>query len=275
MIINAFAKINLTLDIVGRRQDGYHNIDSVFQSVGLFDTLKIEKSDKISVYCEGIENENNIAYTAAKEFFKYTKISGGANIEIEKHIPLLSGLGGGSSDAAAVIEALCRLYETPLKMEEKIKIALKCGADVPFFLYGGTARVGGIGEKVEPLPDITGYYALIIKSGEKVSTADMYRKVDANPKTELFTDKFIKNGNCNDAFKNTGNAFADFYKNDKLFTLLKSQNPICVSLSGSGPSLFAVFESETDANKAKEYMESNGFSPIVAPFVSSGFCVIE
>ena len=275
MIINAFAKINLTLDIVGRRQDGYHNIDSVFQSVGLFDTLKIEKSDKISVYCEGIENENNIAYTAAKEFFEYTRIMGGVNIEINKNIPLLSGLGGGSADAAAVIEALCRLYETPLDMEEKIKIALKCGADVPFFLYGGTARVGGIGEKVEPLPDITGYYALILKSGEKISTADMYKRVDTNPQTELFTDKFIKNGNYKEAFKNTGNAFSNFYKNAKLLSLLKSQNPLCVSLSGSGPSLFAVFDNETYVNKAKEYMQSNGYSPIVAPFVNRGFFVIE
>ena len=275
MIVNASAKINLTLDIVGRRQDGYHNIDSVFQSIGLFDTLKIEKSDKISVCCEGIENENNIAYTAAKEFFKYTRIPSGVSIEINKNIPLLSGLGGGSADAAAVIEALCRLYGTSLNIKEKTNIALKCGADVPFFLYGGTARVGGIGEKIEPLSDITGYYALIVKSGEKISTADMYRKIDANPQTELFTDKFIKNGNYKEAFKNTGNAFSYFYKNDKLLFLLKSQNPLCVSLSGSGPSLFAIFDSETDANKSKEYMESNGYSPITAPFVNRGFSIIE
>ena len=112
MKIKACAKINLTLDIVGKRNDGYHLIDSVFQSVNLFDEVCVEKSDGITVKCSvgSIDNNDNIVCKAAEKFFEYTKISGGAAIEIKKHIPLASGLGGGSADAAAVITALNRLY---------------------------------------------------------------------------------------------------------------------------------------------------------------------
>ena len=120
MKVKACAKINLTLDIVGKRCDGYHIIDSVFQSVNLFDEIFIEKSSGITVGCSvgSIDNQNNIVYKAAERFFEFTNINGGATIEIKKNIPLAAGLGGGSADAAAVIVALDRLYETKLSNEQ-------------------------------------------------------------------------------------------------------------------------------------------------------------
>ena len=267
MILHAYAKINLTLDIVGKREDGYHLIDSVFQSVGLFDVLEINKSDEIRVHCGKIEQKDTIAFTAAKEFFNFTGIKGGAEINIEKHIPLLSGLGGGSADAAVVIVSLDRLYKTELTKKELIKIALKCGADVPFFIYGGTGRVRGIGEEIEPLPDIKGYYAVLVKSGEKKSTKDMYQKLDSMPQQNSKTQSFL-DARDEEKFRFLGNAFLALAGDRDVITSLISQNPMGVSVSGSGPTHFAIFSSEAAAEKAAENLKNSGYKPIVAPFVS-------
>lgn len=278
MILKAYAKINLTLDIVGKRNDGYHLIDSVFQSVGIFDTVTVNKSDKISVLCGDIGGENNIAFTAAKEFFCLTGISGGADIKIEKGIPLLSGLGGGSADAAAVIIALNIIYGTSLSKEKLLNIALKCGADVPFFLFGGTARVGGIGEKVEPISDIDGYYAVLLKSGEKESTRDMYAHIDNETSLSAVTGEFttlLNKGEYSCAIKKVSNAFLGVQKNREAYNALKSQNPIGVSLSGSGPTYFAVFGNKSDAYSAVKDLNSQGFLSVAVPFVSRSVAVVE
>lgn len=274
MILRAYAKINLTLDIVGKREDGYHLIDSVFQSVGLFDVLDIKKSDETRVHCGVIEQKDNIAFTAAKEFFKFTGIKGGAEINIKKHIPLLSGLGGGSADAAAVIVSLDRLYKTELTKKELVKIALKCGADVPFFIYGGTARVRGIGEDIKPLPDIKGYYAVLVKSGEKKSTKDMYQRLDSMPQQNIDTQSFL-DAKGEERFKFLGNAFLALAGDKDVITSLSSQNPIGVSVSGSGPTHFAIFSSKAAAEKASKSLKGEGYKPIIAPFISCGVEVID
>ncbi len=278
MIIKAYAKINLTLDIIGRRQDGYHILDSVFQSIGLFDELEVEKSDKISVICDGVKEDKNTAFTAAKEFFKVTGIVSGASIKIKKNIPFLSGLGGGSADAAAVIVALNKIYGAGLSSEELKKIALKCGADVPFCLTGGTARVGGIGEIISPLPDIKGVWAVIIKQGEKQSTADMYRRLDEENNAIATTNKFVDcilGGNQNAAFSHTGNAFFSLASDNNSVKALESQNPMCVSVSGSGPSHFAVFPDRNSALGASRRLKKLGFEPYTASFENCGVSIIE
>ena len=242
MKIRANAKINLTLDIVGKREDGYHLIDSVFQSVGVYDTVLSEKADEITVVCDLLPIEDNIAFKAAEEFFSYTGIRGGAEIKIEKNIPVCAGLGGGSADAAAVIIALNEIYKTNLSVGELQKIGLKCGADVPFFFSGGTARVGGIGEKIEPVSDIKGACALIIKEGQKQSTGDMYKKLDNMKNQTAKTPDFLRalKKDCIKALKLSGNAFCALAADKDLIACLKAQNPLCVSVSGSGPAHFAV-----------------------------------
>ena len=269
MKLKACAKINLTLDVLGKRQDGYHLIDSVFQSVSLCDVIDVRKSDVISVSCTDntICNRSNIAYKAAQKFFEYANISGGADITIEKHIPLASGMGGGSADAAAVIVALDQLYETNLSQEQLCDIGLSVGADVPFCIVGGTARVGGIGEQMSQLPDMPACAILLIKHGKKLSTADMYGKVDAYPQDKFYTQAMvdgIKNNNLNAVCQNVFNAFASVCDNTQLTSHINATKPLAVSLSGSGPTVFAIYSDLAQANAAKTKLEEMGYSPIAA-----------
>ncbi len=269
MKLKANAKINLTLDVVGKRKDGYHLIDSVFQSVSLCDDIAIEKSDIISVACDNntICDKSNIAYKAAQRFFEYVGISGGAEIIIKKNIPLAAGLGGGSADAAAVIVALDRLYETNLSQDTLCEIGLSVGADVPFCIMGGTARVGGIGEKMTELPDMPDCAILLIKHGIKQSTADMYKKIDCCPQSEFYTQavvESIENGDLNKLCKNVSNAFSCVCDNTKLINDIKTTNPQAVSLSGSGPTVFAIYNNVSDASNAKNTLEQKSYKPIIA-----------
>lgn len=271
MKLRANAKINLTLDVLGKREDGYHIIDSVFQSVSLCDIVEVDISDSIVVGCSDntICDESNIAYKAAKKFFEYNSIQGGANIKIQKHIPLASGMGGGSADAAAVIVALDRLYNTNLSKDALCEIGLSVGADVPFCIMGGTARVGGVGEQMSKLPNMPDCAILLIKHGKKLSTADMYSKVDAFPQESFYTDKMVKgieNGDLNAVCQNVFNVFDRVCDNKDLVNDIKSTSPLTVSLSGSGPTVFAIYADEMQANAAKLEIEKKGYNPyIVTP----------
>ncbi len=278
MKLKACAKINLTLDILGKREDGYHIIDSVFQSVSLGDDVIVNKAAFITVSCTDstICDESNIAYKAAKKFFEYVGITGGADIIIEKHIPLAAGMGGGSADAAAVIVALNRLYETNLSQERLCEIGLSVGADVPFCIMGGTARVGGIGEKMEKLPDMPDCAILLIKHGAKLSTADMYRQVDTYPQDKYYTQSMvdgIENSDLSAVCQNVFNAFSSVCNDEKLTKDIKNTNPLAVSISGSGPTVFAIYENLETANVAKFTLEQKGYSPIVALPSKSGIII--
>lgn len=275
MKVKACAKINLTLDIIGKRSDGYHIIDSVFQSVNLFDEIFIEKSSDITVGCSvgSIDNQNNIVYKAAERFFEYTNINGGATIKIEKNIPLAAGLGGGSADAAAVIAALDRLYETKLSKAQICKIGLSVGADVPFCAVGGTARVGGIGEIIEKLPDIPDCAVLIIKHGQKQSTAEMYKKIDLCPNTPCCTQGMISGIEKGDLYKicqNVSNAFSKVSDNRELINNIKTTKPLAVSLSGSGPAVFAIYENTQKAETASQKLTVMGYNPVITAPINKG-----
>ena len=268
MKLKANAKINLTLDILGKREDGYHLIDSVFQSVSLGDIVEVDKADNIVVSCSdsSICDESNIAYKAAKKFFEHTGIVGGTSIKIEKHIPLASGMGGGSADAAAVIVALNSLYTTNLSQDALCEIGLSVGADVPFCIVGGTARVGGIGEKMSSLPNMPDCAILLIKHGQKLSTADMYRQVDTFPQEKFYTELLVegvRKDDLNCVCQNVYNAFSSVCDNCKLIDDIERTHPLCVSLSGSGPTVFAIYDSLVDAEIAKNTLQEK-YNPIIA-----------
>lgn len=268
MKVKACAKINLTLDVLGKREDGYHLIDSVFQSVSLCDAVEIQESNAIIVRCSdnSICDKSNIAYTAAQKFFEYTGIDGGAEIVIEKHIPLASGMGGGSADAAAVIVALDKIYKTNLTEKQLCEIGLSVGADVPFCIMGGTARVEGIGEKMQKLLDMPECAILLIKHGVKLSTADMYKKIDSCPQSTFYTQTVvaaIEHGDLNTVCQNVYNAFSAVCDNDKLISDIKATNPQAVSLSGSGPTVFAIYNNIDEAKIASKALEDIGYSPII------------
>lgn len=268
MKVRANAKINLTLDIVGKREDGYHLIDSVFQSVSLCDDIRVEKDSKITVCCTDgtISDKSNIAYKAAQIFFDYNKIDGGVKIDIEKHIPLASGMGGGSADAAAVILALDKIYKTNLSNEQLCNIALCVGADVPFCIMGGTARIEGIGEKITQLPNMPKCGILLIKQGVKHSTADMYKKIDSYPVLKQYTNNAVDgilHADIKKICNNVSNAFLQVCDNTDLINDIKTTAPLGCSLSGSGPTVFAIYNDITAANVAGQKLEVMGYNPIV------------
>ena len=278
MKLKANAKINLTLDVVGRRVDGYHLIDSVFQSVSVYDELNVQKCDKIIVRCSDSElcDQSNIAYKAAQKFFEYNEITGGAEIEIEKHIPQAAGLGGGSADAAAVIVALDKLYKTGLSQQQLCDIGLSVGADVPFCIVGGTARVGGIGEKMAAMPSMPDCAMLLIKHGAKLSTADMYRKVDAFPQDKFYTQSMvdaIENSDLNAVCQNVFNAFSSVCDNNALISDINTTSPLSVCLSGSGPTVFAIYADISAANVAKDALGKMGYEPIVVTPQKDGIII--
>ena len=154
IVENAPAKINLTLEVLGKRRDGFHNIVSVMQTVALFDVIEITEADRVNISISNadISQEDNIVWEAYKKFKAVTGIPDNASIDIKKNIPIKAGLGGGSSDAAATLRGLNKLWNLKLSREKLIEIGTEVGSDVPFFIAGGCSLVRGRGEIIEPLP---------------------------------------------------------------------------------------------------------------------------
>lgn len=278
----AMAKINLTLDIAGRRDDGYHNIESVMQSVTLCDIVSLSLSDgggKITVNCFGKScGEENTAYKAALEFMKISGKRFDVHIDIEKHIPQAAGLGGGSADAAAVLSMLNTAYG-PISDDDLCRAALGVGADVPFCLSGGTALVKGIGEKITQLQHIGDYYVVIVKSGEKNSTGQMYGMIDSMSDSRThFTQDFLQKYDNDDfcgAIKCTGNIFSRLYSGyGSLAAGIQNFSPMAVSLSGAGPSVYGIFDSETTAKNCLEYYMANSAQAYICKTCSCGVSLL-
>ncbi len=277
----ANAKINLTLDIVGTNEKGYHLIDSVFQSVSLADEITLKKTDgglTVSMPDSGVKCTENIVYLAAQRFFDKAKISPCVKIEIEKNIPMSAGLGGGSCDAAVTLLALNKMFEFPLNDNELHKIALSLGADVPFALKGGTMRATGIGDKLEALIPMPECCFVLIKKGTKPSTGQMYARLDAlenlkHPDTAGALEA-IEKGDIKALSKKMDNVFAALWDLKPVCDLIKSTNPLTVTLSGSGPTAIAVYENEDNAKKAFEILNKEKIeSYLCTPAKSS--CIFE
>lgn len=261
----ANAKINLTLDITGKREDGYHLIDTVMQSVTLADTVKLKRATEIKVECseDELSGEENIAFKAAKLFFEKTGISGGAHIFIKKRIPAAAGLGGGSADAAAVLLGLDKLYETQLSYDTLCEIALKLGADVPFFIKGGTQRARGIGEELTELKSFTKGWFVLAKQEAKPSTKEMYRLLDSKEHTYIDVPSAIKLCEADDLkglCSVMDNSFISVWQESALREKLSEFSPLGISLSGSGPTWFAVFETKNAAVKCVKALRGQGIT---------------
>lgn len=250
----AFAKINLNLYVGKKRADGYHELDGIMQSVSLCDTVTVKKAKNTALKCSKpcLSGEDNLGFKAATLFFNETKINGGAHIYIKKRIPEAAGMGGGSADAAAVLLALNKLYRANLPTEKLEKMAAVLGADVPFFIRGGTMRAKGIGEILEELPPLKKGYFVIAKTGQKPSTKEMYRQLDTKEHTPIDVDQaveYIKNDNFKGLCSLFLNSFNEVYPDKTLENRLKQFSPLGIGLSGSGPTYFAAFENRTEAKK--------------------------
>jgi len=239
--LRAYAKLNLTLKINGKRQDGYHDIDSVMQSISLHDEVDIKPADSgINVSCSIPGIEKNIARTAAELFLSETEIKSGVNIHIKKNIPLSSGLGGGSADAAATLIGLYKLFNLNLRKDKLLEMGAKVGSDVPFCLVGGTARCAGRGEIVERINPQTGSVFLLVIPKIEVSTKLIYNKYDE-----------VGPGSTENALEKA--AVSVFPEIGKMKAALDHATGQSWKMSGSGPALYLELR---DLSEAEKYMDA-------------------
>ncbi len=265
--ITAPAKINLTLNVTGKRADGYHTISSIMQSVSLSDMVYISKSETgISVDCSDSSipcGERNIAFKAAREFFSYAGITSGASVKIEKHIPTEAGLGGGSADAAAVIVGLNELFGTRLSLEQLCKIGAKVGADVPFCTVGGTKLCQGIGEVISYVPPLENCFIVIAKGKSGVSTKEAYTKIDSLEAQAADISSY--DGSIESVKKIGGNIFEQVAENEdvpKLKKLMADCGAEYTAMSGSGSAVFGLFalsRQKSAAGQCARLLRSEGF----------------
>ncbi len=265
--LKAPAKINLFLDVTGVRDDGYHLIESVFQTISILDVVKIElnKTGILTVSTNDItvpNNESNIAYKAAQKFLKYINTDKiGVDIYIEKNIPNQAGLGGGSSNAAAVLNGLNSLLNVNLSYDELCKIAVELGADVPFFINGGTAFAKGVGEILTPLSPIPKLHLVVAKGKGGISTAEAYKKIEdihysQHKKSEAILQT-IKSNDMIELPKHCFNIFEYVTELDDVFNIKKimlENNALCSIMSGSGSAVFGIFSDKDSACKCSNLL---------------------
>lgn len=280
------AKINLFLHVTGKRPDGYHNLVTIMCCVGLYDTISLTTgAKKTTVSCsdpEVPEDENNIAFQAADLFFKKLNKQDGVKITIKKEIPVAAGLGGGSSNAAAVFLGLNHCYGYPFSLDDLMAMGLSIGADIPFFLFGKPAIASGIGEKLEVCGGLPSYKVLLVYPGFGVSTAEVYKNVDLGltkckktlKKTLLEECKF--------------NAACHLY-ND-LETVVVSRHPEIIAvkeallshgakgalMSGSGPTVFGLFSDQDKAYAANHVLSKNSeWQVFLTDMIIDAGCIIQ
>lgn len=286
--VQAPAKINMSLDVLRRRPDGYHDVSMVMQAVGLYDYVTVETTDTrdIDIRCdyEGVPcDEKNIAYKAAAAFFKYTETdNSGIIITIEKHIPTQAGLAGGSADGAAVIFALNMLFSTHLKEKEMCEIGGRVGADVPFCIVGGTRLASGTGTKLKKMISIPRCKLIICKPDVSVSTAEAYQKIDsANLTHPEFTAEMVKAIYARDIWMVTTCMLNDFeiaLDLDEIKAVKKimlKNKALGACMSGSGSAVFAVFNNEKKAEKCLQALKKDYKDVFLCEPVKEGCRIIE
>ena len=246
----AYAKINLSLDIVGVRDDGYHLIKTVMQSISLHDVISIsEEGSEISITCNDPSvpcDERNIVYKCAKRFFEYWGIEFGVHIDIQKNIPSQAGLGGGSADGAAVLVLLNRICGNPFSDEELCIIGAKVGADIPFCIVGGCVLCEGIGEVLTPIDSKSHLNLCIVKPEFGVSTVEAYKAFDSmenfvHPNTDAVI-KALETGDEDTLLKNLSNVLEMDERIEKIKGSLVDLGAASACMSGSGSAVFGVIE---------------------------------
>lgn len=271
MKIKAYAKINISLDIVGKREsDGYHLLRMIMQNIDLYDEISIDKQAQgINLSCNKSyvpTDCRNLAYKAAMLFKERYDIKEGVNINIVKNIPVSAGLAGGSTDGAAVLKLMNKLFEVNASDEELMEIGLQLGADIPYCIKGGTALCEGIGEKITQLKPFKDKIIVLVKPGFGVSTKEVYKAFDLNkakihPRTENLIEAM-----ANDDIEYVANNMKNLLENvtlrkHNILIRIKEEMLRCGAIgsmmSGSGPSVFAFFDDMLKAQKCYEKMKVN------------------
>ena len=277
VIEKAYGKINLSLDVLGRKENGYHEVSMIMQTVGIYDTISLSKIDGDGILLTVSTKElplddNNIVYKAIRLIKEEYGIETGVSVHIEKQLPIAAGMGGGSADAAATLRGMNRLFNLELNETELEELGLKLGADVPFLIRGGIALAEGIGERLtelEPFPECA---LLIVKPKLGVSTKEVYEAFDSlsevkHPDIDSVVKGLGKSSLC-DIVKDLGNVLEEVTVRkhriiSEIKQLLLENGAVFSMMTGSGPTVFGVFESEKEAEEAKLVLKKqNGFEMV-------------
>ena len=289
LIRNAYAKINLGLDVLKRREDGYHEVKMIMQMVDIFDTLIIEsrEDEEIHILTDSQKlpcDRNNLIYKGAMVLFEETGRRIGAEIVLNKRIPIAAGMAGGSTDAAAAMLALNEMMGQPLTKERLMEIAVRVGADVPYCIMGGTALSEGIGEILTALTPPPKAYLLVAKPDIDVSTAFVYQNLKLweiwkHPDIDGMVEA-LKQGNLKGITDRMENVLETvtiptYPIIGELKRICRAEGAMNALMSGSGPTVFAVFEEEEDAKRARKQICGRGLSQevFVTGFAETEGCI--
>ena len=270
LTVPAFAKINWLLRVLGKRVDGYHEIDTIFQTISLHDTITfaVTKNSEILLSCDDSSlptGAANLVYRAAEALQKRFAPKKGASIRLEKRIPAQAGLGGGASDAAVTLLALTSLWNLEAGQNDLQKIASSLGADVPFFLFGGTARGTGVGANITALTETDEKFLLIIKPNANISTARAYQSLNSGSLTTTEAKTILFSSQPDEIF---GSFHSEALENDfervvfehapeieRAKAALINAGAYSALLAGSGSAVFGIFDSETTRERAIQAIE--------------------
>lgn len=282
-VIDAPAKINLSLDVIGKRENGYHDVRMIMQQISLHDTITITveengnkgscTDDALGLITVGTNsgelpvNEDNLVYKAAKLIMDECRISDPVRIFIDKHIPIAAGLAGGSSDAAAVLKGMNSLFDLKLSDAKLKDIGVRIGADVPYCITGGTAIAEGIGEVLTPLPSIPDCYILIAKPGISVSTGYVYTAFDSlvdkiHPDVDAMIS-VINEGNLQGIAALLGNSLEGVTQEEypvikEIKRLMLDNGAMGALMSGSGPTVFGLYRDKESALAGADEVKKSG-----------------
>lgn len=269
--LKALAKINLGLDVVRRREDGYHEVRMIMQTIQLYDRLDIKRTQEPGIQIQTNlsflpVNENNLIYKAAKLLMDEFSITDGVSVKLDKRIPVAAGMAGGSTDAAAMLIGVNRLFSLGLTKRQLMERGVQIGADVPYCIMRGTALAEGIGEALSPLPPMVKCPVLIAKPSISVSTKFVYQnlKLDdttIHPDIDRLIDD-IKAKNLHDIAAHMGNVLEtvtipNYPVIDEIKKHMLSNGAVGAMMSGSGPTVFGLFDDEDTAKKTYKAMRSS------------------
>ena len=262
LLVKAPAKINLSLDVLSKRPDGYHEVEMIMTTIDLADRIELILEEKDSIKINSLnrfvpDDQRNLAYQAANLLKKKFNVKKGVTIKIEKNIPVAAGLAGGSSDAAAVLRGLNKLWDLQLTLDELAEIGAEIGSDVSFCVYGGTALATGRGEMIKEIPAPPICWVVLAKPFIGVSTADIYKKLNVSqinhPDTEGMIE-CIRTGDYEAMCNNVGNVLEDVTLNlypevAQIKDQMKKFGADAVLMSGSGPTVFGLIQHDSRMNR--------------------------
>ncbi len=272
--LKALAKINLGLDVLRRREDGYHEVRMVMQTLKMYDKITMKKTQEPGIEIKSNlfyvpENENNLAYRAAKLLMDEFHLEEGVFIDLQKFIPVAAGMAGGSADAAAVLYGMNRMFQLKLSKQQLMKRGVQIGADVPYCIMRGTVLAEGIGERLTPLSPMPACSVVVAKPPISVSTKFVYEnleldKIDRHPQIDMVLEG-LREGNLHKVAANMGNVLETVtIPNYPVIAEIRDQmlemGALGAMMSGSGPTVFGLYEDEKSAQKAYEKLREGSLA---------------